>query len=90
MANENKYNGWTNYETWLVALNIDNDRCLVDELKHFKELRDFKEFLEELCYDDELDIYLLSCDTLSSREWKKVNFEEIFNNLKADYEEDEE
>ena len=24
-SNENRYNGWTNYETWAVALWIDND-----------------------------------------------------------------
>ncbi len=26
MVNEQKYNGWTNYETWNVALWIDNDQ----------------------------------------------------------------
>ncbi len=25
MADDNRYNGWANYETWLVALWIDND-----------------------------------------------------------------
>lgn len=25
MSNDEKYNGWTNYETWLTALWIDND-----------------------------------------------------------------
>ena len=25
MSTDTKYNGWTNYETWLVALWIDND-----------------------------------------------------------------
>lgn len=26
MADDKKYNGWTNYETWNVALWIDNDQ----------------------------------------------------------------
>lgn len=26
MTNPNEYNGWTNYETWLVALWMDNDQ----------------------------------------------------------------
>ena len=26
MAEEKGYNGWTNYETWLVALWLDNER----------------------------------------------------------------
>jgi hypothetical protein len=25
MSNDNRYNGWTNYETWNVALWLDND-----------------------------------------------------------------
>ena len=25
---EEEYNGWTNYETWLLALNVDNDQGL--------------------------------------------------------------
>lgn len=25
---EEGYNGWTNYETWLLALNVDNDQSL--------------------------------------------------------------
>lgn len=27
---DEKYNGWTNYETWLIALYIDNDRGLCE------------------------------------------------------------
>ena len=28
MKNENSYQGWNNYETWLVSLHIDNDQSL--------------------------------------------------------------
>ena len=32
MTTESKgYNGWTNYETWLLALNIDNEEALNQE-----------------------------------------------------------
>ena len=27
---ENKYNGWTNYETWVVKLHLDNDKLMSD------------------------------------------------------------
>ena len=27
---ENKYNGWTNYETWTVKLHLDNDQLMSD------------------------------------------------------------
>lgn len=33
METDKKYNGWTNYETWLVALHIDNDEGLQEEIK---------------------------------------------------------
>lgn len=34
MKNE-KYNGWKNYETWNVALWINNDECLYTEARDF-------------------------------------------------------
>lgn len=30
-GDEKGYNGWTNYETWAVALWVDNDRGLYEE-----------------------------------------------------------
>ena len=48
--NDNKYNGWNNYETWLTALWIDNDyssyqyRCeLVEQVKQEHEEEDERE-----------------------------------------------
>ena len=31
-----KYNGWTNYETWLVALWLDNDEETYNKIRSFK------------------------------------------------------
>ncbi len=31
MLEDKKYNGWNNYETWNVALWIDNDQCSYEE-----------------------------------------------------------
>lgn len=28
---DEEYNGWTNYDTWLVPLHVDNDRALNDQ-----------------------------------------------------------
>lgn len=30
---EEGYNGWTNYETWLLALNVDNDQGLYNSTR---------------------------------------------------------
>lgn len=32
MCENKKYNGWTNYETWVTALWLDNDEDLYNEL----------------------------------------------------------
>ena len=32
MIQSNKYNGWTNYETWNVALWLDNDGISLSEI----------------------------------------------------------
>lgn len=49
MATDNTYNGWTNYETWLVNLWIDNDQ---GSQEHYQELA--RETLQR-CIDDDED-----------------------------------
>ena len=54
----NKYNGWRNFETWLLRLNLDNDYGLYSLCQEYFEenkkvdvfelSRNFKEYLEEL------------------------------------------
>jgi hypothetical protein len=41
------YNGWKNYETWNVALWIDNDEGLY---RLAQECKDYDEFLSQLVY----------------------------------------
>lgn len=84
MAEE--YNGWTNYETWLLALNVDNDQGLYEMSREIiKETRgmdlydaakELKEQLEELTYSEECDIYRI-CDNWTHRDWGEINFSEI-------------
>ena len=45
---DTEYNGWTNYETWNVALWIGNDEGLYNIAK---QCRDYAEF-QELMIDD--------------------------------------
>ena len=33
------YNGWTNYETWNVALWINNEQSLYERSRHFKSYK---------------------------------------------------
>lgn len=48
-----KYNGWTNYATWLIALHIDNEEALQDEALslHNENTYDYSKSLENW-FDD--------------------------------------
>lgn len=87
MENE-KYNGWTNRDTWLVMLWLNNDEKNYRRLLHIvngigvsKRLRDLTdiELLEKLKtfnYGDEIN-------------WNKVNLTELKEIILEDYEEQE-
>jgi hypothetical protein len=80
-----KYNGYTNYETWNVALWIDNEQWLYEEVKHLTRhatnkydlANQIKEIIESMnplndqasMYSDLLGAAISSC-----------NFYEIANN----------
>ena len=46
------YNGWTNYETWNVALWIGNDEGLYDLAQEAGNYTDFVDFLEACSFND--------------------------------------
>ena len=52
---EQEYNGWSNYETWNVALWIGNDEGLYSMAKEYKRrgYKAFAEALKELAQDSE-------------------------------------
>lgn len=45
MDKNTTYNGWSNYQTWNVALWINNDECLYSMAL---ECRDYAEFVERM------------------------------------------
>ena len=44
-AQENEYNGWTNYETWNVSLWINNNEKMY-ELANDEEVKTYDDFIE--------------------------------------------
>ena len=46
------YNGWTNYETWNVALWIGNDEGLYNLAREAGNYTDFVDFLEACSFND--------------------------------------
>ena len=89
MADEG-YNGWRNYETWLLKLNVDNDEGLQNYVNDIAreyitrnsvpdecDLGDLiQESLEELFWNDEFQIYKI-CDNWTTRDWQEIYWREI-------------
>lgn len=82
-----EYNGYTNYETWLLCLNVDNDQGLyesindlVNENSNINEtyqLGDLiREYIEEIAWIDDIGIYKI-CDTWTQRDWQEIDWIEV-------------
>lgn len=89
-----KYNGWSNYETWLLNLNLTTEQGIyestVDYVQvdltfkyefDFERIKAFKEYLESLYYIEKYSVYCIF-DTWTGRDWNKINFKEIYDTFK--------
>jgi len=80
--NEKKYNGWTNYETWLVNLWLDNDRGTYDVIMEFAIekavcVMDIADWLEDMIERGSPTLKNgLYCDLMTAA-ISEVNFYEI-------------
>lgn len=79
----NGYNGWTNYETWSIALFIDNDESLYNQLNEAKKgfKKDFYAFanwIKDWVYDF-LDVGNLNVyqQQLINSTLQEVNYSEL-------------
>jgi hypothetical protein len=84
---DKKYNGWTNYETWLFNVNVTNDQETYNYVQEVADscndsTIDFKEAMEEMFYNEEKDLYEI-CDRWLERDWQEINFYEIMQSLKG-------
>ncbi len=48
---DQEYNGWTNYETWNVALWLQNDQCYYDIALLCDDYQDFVDALEVCAFN---------------------------------------
>lgn len=88
---DEQYNGWTNYETWLMALNIDNDEGLQRAVLEFVTLNprvsayDLKDWIEDLisieCHG--IQMYKIF-DSCSEREFANIDWHELFASYQRD------
>ena len=80
-----EYNGYSNYETWLMSLNLDNEQPLngmvmtianAKDLDTYDKAQVLKERVEEMSYNDGLGVYKI-CDTWTERDFQEVDWCEI-------------
>jgi len=95
---DEKYNGWVNYETWLMNLNLTNEESLYNHtleiVKENSEKGDYdigeelKNWIEESFYVEEYDIYKI-CDTWTTRDFQEIHWTEIAASLRTEENEGE-
>ena len=100
MTTENtKYNGWANYDTWLLALNLNNEMGSQDMMHEYymnnfeqddeitySDADDFKDYLGDMFLVEQYYIYHI-CDSWTFRDWNEINFKEVLESFKPEAEE---
>ncbi len=85
-----KYNGWTNRETWATALHIDNDEGLLAPILEVAQLHDnlydladeIRDFIEEVLDFDNVSTNRNAFSMLTDiGSLYRVNWQEIAQNL---------
>lgn len=81
---DKKYNGYRNYDTWLLCLNIDNDEGLYNKFRNYKgSPDDLKDELEEMFYNEEMNVVKIF-DTWDMRSWHNIDWIEVLETRKED------
>lgn len=94
MEQEN-YNGYKNYETWLLYTNLTNEQDRYNLIEEWVKInpkenfefeleraKAFREFLEELFFDDEYNIIKID-DTWTTRDFQDVDFLEVIKGFET-------
>lgn len=89
METQEKYNGWKNYETWLLHLNLSNEQGLYEMVfewvkdnpkenfeYQFERDETFKDWLYEMFFIEEYNVIKI-CDSWTTRDFDDVDFREV-------------
>jgi predicted N-acyltransferase len=89
-----EYNGYKNFDTWLAALNIDNEQPLYEETRRMikegdiKNRDDLEEWFKDMFFVEKYNIYNI-CDSWTERDLENIDFGELFKTWKQELEENE-
>ena len=80
---DKKYNGWANYETWLVNLHLTNDEYTSEQIEEltktstsvYKLHQSLKDYCEELLQFDGKNLFLADMlnAALSEVDWRELS-----------------
>ncbi len=93
MSEEKRYNGWTNYETWLVNLWFDNDQGTYEMIRDFaieeaESIRQIENYIENMIEESSPTLENgLYCDLMTAA-ISEVNFYEIAEHVWEDTKEE--
>ena len=86
MRKQNEYNGWSNYATWRINLELFSDldwRDLYDEFPNVEMLEDY---VENVVFEHHGDMGLM--EDYARAFIREVNFFEIYDHIRENYEHD--
>ena len=85
MKNQNEYNGWTNYATWRVNLELFSDMDYKDYFDQFPDTEALEDYVEHVVFENYNDTLGLVED-YARVFLSEVNYHEILEEMKDVYE----
>ncbi len=84
--NINKYNGWTNYATWRVNLELFSDMDYKDYFDEFPNVEMLEDYVENVVFEHTGSMGLM--EDYARAFIREVNFFEIYDHIRENYEHD--
>ena len=85
MKNQNEYNGWTNYATWRINLELFSDMDVEDYFDEFPDVDELKDYAENVIFENYHGTLGLVEDYARAF-FSNVNWWEIVDHMKDEYE----
>ena len=82
---DNKYNGWTNYATWRINLELFSDMDVEDYFDEFPDVDELKDYAENVIFENYHGTLGLVED-YARVFLSEVNYNEILQEMKEVYE----